>query len=257
VNTDDERRRVIEKAIALKARDDAWRTDDPRSLEAAAAELGITSDQLREAQATLARDQALDAERRLSRRRWLIRGGGAALAIAAGVGIWAAVRPAPPEPWTADFSAGTWQLDVSAGTVARLNVVAEGGVTVADVTVESVAPRGDGTWFVNLDGTGLPAIAGHQSVSVTLGGTLPNARLYLEAGQDERWRSPPIAVPRSPERRTLPLAAFEHQTREGGKWTTASGSAPTRIDTISWKFGHFVNPPGAAGSVRLGALHLE
>lgn len=257
MNTDDERRRVIDKAIALKAREDAWRTDDPRSLESAAADMGIAPATLREAQATLVREKEVEAARRSSRRRWLIRGSGAVLAVAAGIGLWAAVRPAPPEPWSADFATGSWQLDVSAGTVARLNMVKDNGAAVADMTVESTAPRDDGTWFVNLDGTGLPGIAGHQTVSVTISGSLPNARLYLESGQDERWRSPPIAIPRTPERRVLPLSAFEHQTRDGGKWSVASGSAPTRIDTISWKFGHFVNPPAATGNVRLGALHLE
>ncbi|HMV68505.1 MAG TPA: hypothetical protein PKA64_16770, partial [Myxococcota bacterium] len=150
--------------------------------------------------------------------------------------------------------AARWSLDASAGTQASL--AWEGDAAV--LRVERAAPRDDGTWFVNLDTTlPVPTLADYGEVSFRVQGEgLGHVRVYLESA-DERWRSPPVPVTPSDTLHTVPFDAFEHQLREDGRWRVVGWTHPGRVPTLSFKVGHYVNPPEQAGSVRLDDVGLR
>ncbi|MCC6619788.1 MAG: hypothetical protein IT385_00955 [Deltaproteobacteria bacterium] len=257
---------VLEVAVELHAQEEVDKDAERarRAVHEAAVELGVDH-QLVRAEAEVARRRA-EAEarraeadaRRARRKTWLKRLGGLALAIGLGIGAWQIAQPAPPTPWTLVADERAWVLDVSPGTVARETEETHEGRTVPVVTVDRAAPRGDGTWFVNLDRSDVPAFAGHDTLVIALSGTLPRARVYLEAGSDARWRSPPIEVRATWTDHRLPLASFERQVkRPDGRWQVVASAPPEGITTVSVKLGHVVNEADARGLVRVGEIHVE
>jgi hypothetical protein len=246
-------REVLQVAVEL-ADADAEARAEREAAEEAARELGVEG-HLAEAEHVVAQRRWLAEEAKARRGRWL-RGGLVAAAIAgAGLFTWQAVQPDPGVPFSlAVAEAGAVILDASPGTLATLQL--DGAQ--AEVTVTEVAPRPDGTWFVNLDRRDVPPLDGLSQLVVTLSGTLPQARVYLEAGSDERWRSGPIALGEAPTDHRLDLATFDHQRRgPDGRWKTVDGRAPTGVRVLSVKLGHFVNPPTATGWVRVGQVRAE
>jgi len=249
---------VLEVAVELHAEDEAKR-DAERSRAAvreAAAELGV-EEQLARAEEEVERRRAEAAAKRARRATWLRRIGAFALAIGIGLAFWQITTPAPPTPWTLVADERAWTLDVSPGTRADKTSEVHEGRALPVVTVTQAAPRADGTWFVNLDRTDVPAFSGHETLVIRLEGTLPRARVYLEAGSDERWRSPPIEVRPTWTEHRLTLATFEHQRKVGGKWQVVAAGPPEKVKSLSLKFGHFINEASATGLVRVGEIHVE
>ncbi len=150
-------------------------------------------------------------------------------------------------------AAAHWRLDVSPGSRAALRFDLES----ATVEVEGVAPDTAGKWFVNLDGPVVGALETYGAVGLRVAGTLPQTRVYLEAGPELRWRSPPVSL--SPEVRMhrLAFADFETQRRKDGQWSVVDPQPPQGSAVVSVKVGHYVNPADARGQLRLVGCGLE
>jgi hypothetical protein len=262
--TQAERERVLAKAMVLQ--DEADRRSaaerDAALFSSAAAELGVGSAHLDEAAEQLraedirrAGEAARAAARRAERWRW-----GAAVAavavVAGGLATWALGPSTPPEPWLAEPTAATWRLDVNPGTQAVVEPFQDEGRSGLRVEVESFVADSRGEFRVNLDGPA-PAGGGFSYADITLRGSLPVTRVYLEAGGDERWRSPPIAVPQAWTTVSVDLRQFEHQRREGGKWVVVNDASPSGLTNLSVKVGHFMNDASASGDLWLDAVELR
>lgn len=251
---------VLEVAVELQAKDELA-ADDARAKAAvneAAVELGVTPEQLERAELAVEyrrRETIVKREQRHRIVRWAL---GVAVVAGLSVAVWQGLKEPPPTVWSVRFDRQSeWAAEVSTGTLATSGHVIDGEREVTFVHIDHVAPRADGTWIVNLDRHGVPAFAGHTHLSVELSGTLPSARVYLEAGTDERWRSPPIAIKSEWTRHRLALADFEHQRKVDGKWKVVSAADPEGITTLSLKLGHFVNEPTATGLVRVAEITVE
>jgi hypothetical protein len=267
--SDDRRQRVLQIAFELQAEHEAGeeRELSEAAFREAAVEAGLDPQLLARAEEELARRErlAVQAAGRGRRRRRLVAVAVASvLALgAAGLGLARVLFPPPPAPWVETFDAvdvaGRWALDTNPDTRATLSWQQEPGRgQAAVVRVDAFAPAHDGTYHVNLDGMLAPEDASRYSdLVVDLKGSLPAARVYLEAGTDERWRSPEIAVQRDWTTHRLPLRSFERQERQGGAWRTVGWSAPEGVSQLSVKLGHYMNPPDGAGELCVDALRFE
>jgi hypothetical protein len=251
-------RKVLDQAFELQAererarehaaRDEAWRK--------AAGELGLEHDLYDEARLLVAQREAAEAAAQAQRRR---AGAAALIGLAATAGMLAALWalwPTPTPPWSDDLTGGAarWALDVSPGTEASVSWEGD----AAHVTVGRFQPGADGRYVVNLDTT-LPTadLSDYSELTVRVQGQgLGNVRAYLE-GPDERWRSPPIPVTSSPVEHAVPLDAFEHQRREGGGWKVVPWTHPGRVPGLSFKLGHYINPPEQSGDIQLDDVGLR
>lgn len=265
-SSSDRQQQVLRVAFELQAADAA--SEEQKLSEAAfreaAVETGLDPQLLARAEEELARRERVAAETAARNRKRMrvaaVAVLGAVAVGAAGLGLARVLFPPPPAPWAETFDApGRWALDTSAGTRATLSFQEEPGRgQVAVVQVDAFAPGQDGKYHVNLDGVVAPADAArYEEVAVDLKGTLPAARVYLEAGTDERWRSPEIAVQRDWTTHRLPLRTFERQERQGGTWRTVDWSAPDGVTQLSVKLGHFMNAPDATGALLVDALRFE
>lgn len=244
-------------AVELSDRDQE-REAEREAVREAARELGVKDHHLEAAEETLTMRRAVLAERQARRRKWLAGGLAAFVMVNAGVLTWLATRPEVAPPWSlvvAEEAAVT--LDANPGTEARLSLL-PGPPAVAEVTVAGVTPQANGKWHVNLDRRDVPSLDGHTHLTVTLSGTLPTARVYLEAASDERWRSGPIALTGTPVDHRLALDTFDHQRRgPDGNWKTVDFAPLRGVRTVSVKLGHFVNAPTDRGWVRVGEVRAE
>jgi hypothetical protein len=245
---------ALKLAVELSDREQE-RAVERQAVREAARELGVAEHHLAEAEETLTMRRAVLAGRAATRRRWFAGGLAALVLSGGGVVVWQATRPEVAPPWrlvVADQAAVT--LDASPGTEARLALL-PGPPAVAEVTVSNVTPQANGKWHVNLDRRDVPPLDGHTHLTVTLSGTLPTARVYLEAASDERWRSGPIALTEAPVDHPLALDTFDHQRRgPDGTWKTVDFAAPRGVHIVSVKLGHFVNAPTDRGWVRVGEV---
>ena len=176
------------------------------------------------------------------------------------MGLATALWPAPLEPFLdpLDGPAG-WSVEVNPGSKARLSWPAEAGRgAVATIDVERWNVDAEGLYFANFDGTKLPPDPGaYSSLSFDVRGTLPQVRVYLEAGA-ERWRSPPVSVSADWTTVQLDLRSFERQRRgETGVWRVIDWTPPTGIQDLSFKLGWYVNPADTLGQVQLDAVRWE
>lgn len=262
-----EQQRILERAWKLQDKKEQLEEEQvkERALRDAAGELGLDPAYFEEARAQLAAEDAARAaeaaqklEQRRRRRKSL--GIGAALAVVvAGASAfgWSLLRP--PEPRIEDFTGGEarWTLETNAGTQASVRweeVAGRGHVAVIDV--DRFAIDADGKFRANLDQRAPIDLTGYNTLSFAVRGeALKVVRVFLET-PGERWRSPPVQITAQWTTATLPLEAFERQTRDGG-WKVVSWEAPRQIQAISFKVGHFMNGPEAAGEVFLDDLRLE
>ncbi len=257
---------VVRIALELQARDESTRPADDFAgavRDAAVAE-GLDPAYLEKAEAELKRREAAAAEALAARKKTVRRAGVIALALIAALGIGAGVKPllfpAPPAPWADGLEDATrWSLDVDPKSHAQLRWEQESGRgQVAVVAVEQFDADKTAQPRVNFDGLGIPRdLTGYSEVVVDVRGSLPSARVYLEAGSEERWRSPAIGLANTWAEHRIPLKAFERQVREGGKWHTTRWTTPTGLTQSSVKVGHFINPPEATGDVHVDRLRLQ
>jgi hypothetical protein len=257
---------VVRIALELQARDASNQPieDFTGAIREAAVAEGLDPAYLDKAEAELQRREAAALDVAKARRKTMRRAGVAAVALVATLFIGWQVKPlvfpAPPAPWADGLEDSTrWSLDVDPGTHAQLRWEQEAGRgQVAVVAVESFATGLDVAPRANFDGLGVPSdLSGYSDVVIDVRGTLPNARVYFEAGSEERWRSPAIALADGWAEHRVPLKAFEHQVRQAGKWQTTGWTAPRGVTQSSVKVGHFINPPEAVGDIHVDRLRLE
>lgn len=228
ISGEERRARVTRRAIELQERErtDQERSRDEAHFRAAAAEVGIEGRLLDEAERQIVEEERererVSAQRAEQRAKTLRRALAASVGAAVAVGVAAAggriLFPPAPEPWVMplDGPSGA-SLDVDPSSRATLRFVeVSGRGQVAEIAVERFVPDAQGQYRANLDVLPVPAsLRGYQTVSVDLSGDLPAARLYLEAGPNERWRSPALSVTSEWKTHDIPLSAFEHQVQIG------------------------------------------
>ena len=254
---------VVRIALELQAKDKTTQPieDFAGALRDAAVQEGLDPAYLEKAEQELKRREreALEAAatRKKGARRVVLVGAALIATLFGGWQISRWVSPAPSPPWTDEFDDSShWSLDVNPGTHAQLRWQQEAGRgQVAVLNVEGFA---DSQFRVNFDGLGIPSdLSGYSELSVDVKGTLPNARVYLEAGSEERWRSPAIAVSGAWTEHRIALKSFEHQVREAGKWRTTHWAQPKGLTQSSVKVGYFINPADAIGDVYVDRLRLK
>ncbi len=263
---DSRRQQVVRIAFELQAGHEQGEErkifDD--ALQDAAVETGLDPRFLAKAEEELARREVLAAEKKARRSKRLRMASvallGALVLVGSGLGLARVLFPPSPQAWLETFdSPGRWGLDKNPSSGATLAWQPEAGRgQVAVVRVERLAPSQDGKYHVNLDSALAPPDASRYSdFVVDLKGSLPTARVFLEAGPEERWRSPPIDVQQNWTSHRLPLRSFERQEYRGGQWHTVGWSAPASARQISVKVGHFMNSPGTTGELFLDDLRFE
>jgi hypothetical protein len=223
----------------------------------AAQELGITRTELDRAAAEHHAATVVRI-RRTRKIRNAVLGTVAAVAVAAG-GYRVANPPAPdPTSYTFESTAQAWSPEFNPRSAGHAGQ--EGGRGV--IVVERFVPEDDGRYWANLNSASVPSsVDGYRAVTLRIRGegTLAQARLFLDNGPTERWRSP--AVPIGPEWRvvTIRLDQMEHQTRRDTRslWRGDGGGGPDEITGVSLKAGHPFNPPDARGRVEVDDLRIE
>lgn len=265
------RDRLMRRAIELqdKERSAKARAADEQHFRAAVAEVGVEQRFLDEAERDIAREVAAEeaeakmrAEKRAAMGRRAAVGMGLLFAASlVSIGIARIAFPPALQPWIEPMDSPTgWSLDVNPGSEVSMDFVpVSGRGSVATLTVERFVADPEGQFRANLDGFSVPSsLRGYETLSVDLSGTLPNARVYLEAGPDERWRSPALSVSEAWSTHDVPIRTFEHQLKQGGRWQTVSqGDVPDGLTQLSVKVGHFMNPIDASGTVSVDAITLK
>ena len=257
--TPEELPEVLREAVRRQEVDEREReaTLDRESYAQAAEEMGISRAELDRAAAE-AHTATVTRIRRGRRIRNTVIGG--AVAVLAAVGGYRVVNPPAPEPTTYTFQsdAQAWSGDFnprSAGSARQ-----DGGRGV--IQVERFVAEDDGRYWANLNTASVPAsVKGHETITLRIRGDggLGEARVFLENGPTERWRSPPIPV--ETEWRTIQLRMdqLEHQTRPDSRapWRSTRGGDPDAVTGVSIKVGHPFNPTNARGRVEVDDLRIE
>jgi hypothetical protein len=226
----------------------------------AATEMDLKPEYLERAAAELQQTRILAARTRLKRRNTVIATAGCVLVLGAG---WAFTHRPPPAPNVYRFSATQWRLNAnpeSNASVTFENI--DGKSNAAVIRVQQFVPRAsDGQYFVNLDASPTSSFAGQNATSFFVKGSgLENIRLYLEANQNERWRSPAVQVSSEWQQQTIDISQYDHQIRDAatGQWHMAQGfEHPDRIRTMSFKVGSFMNDLKAHGEVAIDDLEVR
>jgi hypothetical protein len=254
-----EQDRILQRAFELQAEEE---TEQEQALAAdelrlAAADVGLDPAYLAKAEEDLKR---VSARKRSARRALLLVG--AAVTVTAGLaaGALRVLDPPAPAAFTQDFDVpGSWALDVNAGTQTRLrfeDVAGRGRVAV--VEVEKFAPDAAGKFRASLRSSAIPNhVDRYDSLALDVKGSLPAARVYLQAGASERWRSQPIQATQAWTTQRVSLKDFEHETYEGGRWMSIDSESPRNITEISIDVGQAVNGADASGKIAFDNLKLE
>jgi hypothetical protein len=185
---------------------------------------------------------------------------GAAVAVLAAAGAYRVANPPPPEPAAYGFesAAQAWSGDFNLRSTGRAGQ--EGGRGV--IVVERFVAEDDGRYWANLNTASVPpSLQGHETVTLRIRGDggLGHARLFVENGPTERWRSPDIPVGSDWRTVRLRLDQFEHQTRPDSRspWRSTRGGSPDAVTGVSLKVGHPFNPTDARGRVEVDDLRIE
>jgi hypothetical protein len=222
----------------------------------AAAEFGISRAELDRAAAS-AHASTVARIRRGRRLRTLVIGAVAAILVAAGG--YRVLNPPPPDPtsYTFESAAQAWSGEFNARSTGRAGQ--ENGLGA--IEVERFVAEDDGRYWANLNTSAVPAsLEGYRTVTVRVRGSgLAHARIFLENGPTERWRSPDIAVGAEWTPVRFRLDQFEHQTRPDSRspWRGRRGGSPGEITRLSFKVGYPFNPTDARGRVEVDDLRIE
>jgi hypothetical protein len=245
---------VVRVAGALYDRESAEARERKATIDAAV-EMEIPEAYLERAAAEVHARRVEQVRRKQQRR------GGVLVALVAAVGIGGGtlfLRTPPPAAWTLDTGApAVVTLDKNAQTRA-VTTVEDGATTL---WVERFGKEADGDYYANLAMEPPPTLSGYQTVRLRVRGEggLRQARLYLENGPTERWRSPAIALTEDWRTVTLPLHRFERQTRAqaGGNWRVTTQRAPGSVRQLSLKVGEFMNDVSARGKAAVDDVRFE
>lgn len=257
--TPDELPEVLREAVRRQEVDERERDArlDRESYAQAAEEMGISRTELDRAAAEAHGATVARIRRGRRIRNTVVAAGVAVLAAAGG---YRALNPPPPEPaaWSFESAAQAWSGDFnprSAGSARQ-----DGGRGV--IQVERFVAEDDGRYWANLNTASVPASVGrHETITLRIRGDggLGEARVFLENGPTERWRSPAIPVGTEWRTVTLRLDQLEHQTRADsrGPWRSRGGGEPDAVTGVSIKVGHPFNPTNARGRVEVDDLRIE
>jgi hypothetical protein len=130
------------------------------------------------------------------------------------------------------------------------------------ITVDRFVPEADGRYWANLNPASVPeSVKGHQAITLRIRGDggLGRARLFVENGATERWRSPDIPVGTEWRTVTFRMDQLEHQIRPDSRssWRGERGGAPGAVTGVSLKVGHPFNPTDARGRVEVDDLRID
>ena len=232
-------------------------TLDREAYAEAAAELGISRMELDRA---AAESHAATVERIRRGRRLRNLVVGAVAAVLLGAGAYRLIDPPAPDPTTYTFASATqaWSGEVNPRSAGRAGQENGRGV----IEVERFTAEDDGRYWANLNTASVPAsLEGHETVTLRIRGDggLGNARVFIENGPTERWRSPEITVGAEWREVTFRLDQFEHQTRADSRspWRGRGGGEPVTVTGVSLKVGHPFNPTDARGRVEVDDLRID
>ncbi|HEX5871957.1 MAG TPA: hypothetical protein VFY65_16120 [Longimicrobium sp.] len=256
--TPEELPEVLREAVRLQEVDEREREVrlDRESYAQAAEEMGISRPELDRAAAETHAATVTRIRRGRRIRNTVV---GAAVAVLAAAGVYRVANPPPPEPvaWTFESAAQAWSGDFNARSTGSARQ--EGGRGV--IVVERFVAEDDGRYWANLNTTSVPAsLEGHETVTLRIRGEgLGQARLFVENGPTERWRSPAIPVEGDWRVVRFRLDQLEHQTRTDSRspWRTDRGGPPDAVTGVSLKVGHPFNPTDARGRVEVDDLRID
>ncbi|HEU4457216.1 MAG TPA: hypothetical protein VFR81_29370 [Longimicrobium sp.] len=251
---------VLREAVRRKDVDEREREVelDREAYAEAAQELGITRAELDRAAAERHAATVHRIRRTRTIRNTIV---GAIAAVLVTVGGYRVLNPPAPDPTTYTFeqnASQAWSGDFNPRSVGRAGL--EGGRGV--IVVERFAAEDDGRYWANLNSAAVPAsVDGYRTVTLRIRGDggLANARLFLENGPTERWRSPDIDVGTEWRVVTFRLDQLEHQTRPNSRapWRGERGGDPDRLTGVSIKVGNPFNTPDARGRVEVDDIRIE
>jgi predicted DNA-binding protein (UPF0251 family) len=185
---------------------------------------------------------------------------GAVAAVLVAAGGYRVANPPAPEPtvYTFQSDAQAWSGDFNGRSTGSARQ--EGGRGV--IQVERFVAEDDGRYWANLNTASVPAsVKGNEAISLRIRGDggLGEARVFLENGPTERWRSPPIPVETEWRTIQLRLDQLEHQTRADSRspWRSTGGGSPDGVTGVSIKVGHPFNPTNARGRVEVDDLRID
>ncbi|HLV81361.1 MAG TPA: hypothetical protein VKT32_13835 [Chthonomonadaceae bacterium] len=251
---------VVRIASELYERDQGKEAQDQerQAYVDAAEEVGLPEEYLHRAAAELQIRRAEQIRLKRRRRQGLL---AVLAAVGALAGLWQVTHRPPPPPIFYTFQASgssSWGPNINAETQAT--VTFDNGVATIHVT-HFGAPAGSSNYYANLDTSDVPpTLTGYHTVQFQAQGTgLASIRLYLENGPTERWRSPALPLTNAWQTQTVPLSAFDYQTRAGSQdvWRRQSYQPPGHVERLSFKVGTYVNPIGAQGDASVRDLSFK
>jgi len=251
---------IMQRALKLQELDlrSSEEASSRQALVEAAAEVGVPAHYVERAATEL---KAEREAARLRRRRFLVMAAGvSAMAVAVGLGVSMTLPPAPA-PYPLASQPPRWTLSKNDGTQASLRFETTPVGEAAVISVERFTPDpNNNRYHVNVDASeGLPLVEKYRyAVFRARGQGLGQVRLFLERGENERWRGPAVPLGAAWSEHRLPLDSFEHQHRpDGNNWRGARPSSPHDIKRLSFKLGSFMNDASAKGEVALDSLRFE
>jgi hypothetical protein len=257
--TPEELPEVLREAVRRQEVDERERDAlrDRESYAEAAQEMGISRAELDRAAAESHAATVARIRRGRRLRNTVLAAGVAVLAMAGG---YRALNPPAPEPttWTFQSDAQVWSGDFNPRSTGSARQ--EGGRGV--IQVERFVAEDDGRYWANLNSTSVPAsVKGYDAVTLRVRGDggLGEARVFLENGSTERWRSPPLPVETEWRTITLRMDQLEHQTRPDSRspWRSTRGGSPDAVTGVSIKVGHPFNTTNARGRVEVDDLRID
>jgi len=124
--------------------------------------------------------------------------------------------------------------------------------------VQQFAVEGSRAFQTSLQTSAVPNdLSRYDTLSLDVKGSLPAARVQLEASGSERWVSAPISATSQWKTHRLELADFQHQIREGGRWMTVDDAAPESVSRIVVNLGEGANAATAQGQLAIDNLKIE
>lgn len=242
---------LVARAVDLHAADTGAEDD---VAAATLEELSIPTRYLREARTSLADEARVAAARRRRLKVWLLAALGLGAVAVFALQLW---NPIAFFAWSSEVDRRSdWRVVSNAESTA---IFESGPQRPGRVVVHSFGVPSDGRYYANIRHDEPPrTLRGRSTMHVEVRGSgLSAARVYVERGRDERWRSPEIAI--TPEWQTLsvPVRSFERQVGGRGRWEGARWAEPTRLSRIQIKLGYFINPPDASGWIQFGEIRFE
>jgi hypothetical protein len=257
--TPEELPEVLREAVRRQEVDERERDAlrDRESYAEAAQEMGISRAELDRAAAESHAATVARIRRGRRVRNTALAAGVAVLAMAGG---YRALNPPAPEPttWTFQSDAQAWSGDFNPRSTGSARQ--EGGRGV--IQVERFVAEDDGRYWANLNTTSVPAsVRRHDAITLRVRGDggLGEARVFLENGPTERWRSSPIPVETEWRTILVRMDELEHQTRPDSRspWRSTRGRSPDAVTGVSLKVGHPFNPTNARGRVEVDDLRID